>query len=191
VGEIREPEGVKLLCGLILSENISFESVKAKLTEPFGPVDLELEPFVFDFTQYYCEEMGENLRRAFLSFERSIDPGRLAETKALTNRLEREFGQTIEGRLRRRVNIDPGYLEASKLVLASTKNFSHRIYLGEGIFAEVSLIFKQGRFEELEWTYPDYRAKRVKDFLLRVRERYLSQLRRDLTNGKQQTVSRE
>lgn len=177
VGEIGKPEKVKLLCGLILSENISYEEVKATLAAPFGQIDLETEPFPFDFTRYYCTEMGESLKRAILSFANLIDPGDLAEIKILTNRMEARFGEVVPGQLKRRVNIDPGYLEASKLVLASTKNFSHRIYLKGGIFAEVSLIFRQGRFEELEWTYPDYRTKRVKDFLLRVRERYLSQLR--------------
>jgi len=177
VSEIREPEKVKLLCGLILSENMPFYKVRQNLIAPFGPVDFEMEPFPFDFTQYYCGEMGENLKRAFLSFERLVDPKDLAEMKTLTNRMEEKFGKTPGGGLRRRVNIDPGYLEASKFVLASTKNFSHRIYLKVGIFAEVTLIFKQGRFEALEWTYPDYQTAVVKDFLTRVRERYLLQLR--------------
>jgi hypothetical protein len=177
VGEIGKPEKVKLLCGLIFCENISFEEVRAILAAPFGQIDLETEPFPFDFTRYYCAEMGESLKRAILSFANLIDPGDLAEIKILTNRVEAQFGKVVAGQLKRRVNIDPGYLEASKLILASTKNFSHRIYLREGIFAEVTLIFRQGRFEELEWTYPDYRTKRVKDFLLKMRERYLSQLR--------------
>lgn len=178
MGEIGKPERVKLLCGLILSESISFEEVKAILTAPFGRIDLEMEPFPFDFTRYYCAEMGENLRRAILSFANLIDPGDLAEIKVLTNRMEAQFGETIAGRLKRIVNIDPGYLDPSKLVLASTKNFSHRIYLGGGIFGEVTLIFRSGEFRDLEWTYPDYQSAGVKRFLLEVRERYLSSLRR-------------
>ena len=178
MGEIVKPERVKLLCGLILSEGISYEEVKATLTAPFGRIDLEMEPFPFDFTRYYCAEMGESLRRAIVSFANLIDPGDLTELKILTNRMETQFGELVAGQLRRGVNIDPGYLEASKLVLASTKNFSHRVYLREGIFAEVTLVFKSGEFEDLEWTYPDYRSAKVRDFLLEVRERYLSSLRR-------------
>jgi hypothetical protein len=183
VGEIVKPERVKLLCGLILSESISFEEVRATLSAPFGRIDLELEPFPFDFTRYYCAEMGESLRRAILSFANLIDPGDLAEIKILTNRMETQFGEVVSGQLKRRVNIDPGYLETSKLVLASTKNFSHRVYLREGIFGEVTLVFKSGEFADLEWTYPDYRSARVKDFLLEVRERYLSSLRRATGSG--------
>lgn len=113
------------------------------------------------------------MQRKFLSFESLISPQRLAEIKSLTNELEVRF-QRQESE--RGINIDPGYVEAGKLVLATIKNQQHRIYLGKGIYGEVTLRFRKGRFEPWEWTYPDYRSAPYLKFFNRVREIYLEQL---------------
>ncbi len=150
--------------------------MKGELEGLFGPVDMESPPSPFSFTDYYLSELGPDLKRKFLSFGHFIHPKRLAEIKSLANELERRF-QCQEGK--RGINIDPGYLEAGKLVLATTKNQQHRICLGKGIYAEVTLRFRRGRFEPWEWTYPDYRSRAYIDFFTKARKLYLEQLPRD------------
>jgi len=173
VGIAKKPQSVKLIVGLISSSFHLFPAVQGKLEGLFGPVDLESPLIPFSFTNYYNQELGPNLQRKFLSFARLIDPGRLAEIKSLTNELEERFQRPNN---KRGINIDPGYLEPGKLVLATTKNQQHRIYLGQGIYAEVTLRFRRGRFEPWEWTYPDYRSEAYLDFFTRAREIYLEQL---------------
>jgi hypothetical protein len=153
MGKIREPVPMKLICGL-LGRETGFEKARQSLVAEFGSIDYE-SPFVsFDQTDYYAREMGADLSRAWVSFERLVHPGELSEVKLITNRLEMEFSGP-EGH--RTVNLDPGLLDESKLILASTKNYSHRIYLAQGIYAEVTLVYRQGAFRDLAWTYPDYR----------------------------------
>ena len=173
MGIAKKPQSVKLIVGLISSSFHLFPAVQGKLVELFGPVDLESPLIPFSFTKYYNQELGPNPQRQFLSFKPLIHPGRLAEIKSLTNELERKF-QRQKGE--RGINIDPGYLEPGKLVLATTKNQQHRIYLGQGIYAEVTLRFRRGRFQPWEWTYPDYRSTAYLDFFTRAREIYLEQL---------------
>jgi hypothetical protein len=128
-------------------------------------------------TEYYLPEMGEDLKRQFVSFKRLVNPQELAATKILANQLElricRDLGMPEERRL---VNLDPGYLTLSKLVLATTKDFSHRIYLRDGIFAESTLHFEGGRWVSWPWTYPDYASGRYHVFLDEVRELYRQKL---------------
>jgi hypothetical protein len=143
----------------------------------FGPADLESDPISFDFTEYYRDEMGEDLLRQFVSFADLIDPGRLASTKIRTNALERELAAEETGRWKRRVNLDPGYLTAANVVLATTKDFAHRVYLGQGIYAEVTLNFRKDGVTHFEWTYPDYRSGAYDAFFLNVRRRYLAAVR--------------
>ena len=147
--------------------------MRGELEGLFGPVDMESPLIPFSITNYYTPELGPNLQRKFLSFESLINPQRLAEIKSLTNELEVRF-QRQESK--RGINIDPGYLEAGKLVLATIKNQQHRIYLGKGIYGEVTLRFRKGRFEPWEWTYPDYRSAPYLKFFNQVREIYLEQL---------------
>lgn len=147
--------------------------MQGELKGLFGPVDMESPLIPFSFTDYYLSELGPDLKRKLLSFDRLIYPGSLARIKKLTNDLEKRF-QREAGK--RGINIDPGYLEPGKLVLATTKNQQHRIYLGEGIYGEVTLRFRKGRFEPWEWTYPDYRSGVYFGFLTEVRKLYLRQL---------------
>jgi len=177
LGKIRTPSQVKLICGLIFSDTAILQQVLDRLEDKFGPVDVQSEVFPFTHTDYYRKEMGKGLGRKFVAFSRLIRQEQLPEVKLFTNGLEENLSVEIEGQKRRRVNIDPGYLEASKLVLVSTKNFSHRIYLRGGIYAEVALQYREKGFQPLPWTYPDYLTPQVLDFLRRVRMIYMGQVR--------------
>jgi hypothetical protein len=115
--------------------------------------------------------------RQFLSFEKLIDPGRLAKIKLRTNKLEQKLAKVLSVPLPRPANLDPGTIEPSKLVLATTKNYSHRIYIGRKMFAEVTLIFDKGHWRPLDHTYPDYRQQCYFDFFDKVRNRLLEQLK--------------
>lgn len=171
MGQVREVSPVKLLAGLIAACPSLFEAVKERLENEWGPVDCLSEIMDFNYTRYYEKEMGSPLYRQFISFANLIDPGSLAFRKVFTNLLENEL--TGEGK--RKVNIDPGYLTPAKLVLATTKDRSHRIYLRDGIYAEVTLLYYRGKYEPLPWTYPDYRSEGYRRYFARVREICLSQ----------------
>jgi hypothetical protein len=164
---------VKLIVGMFTAQERLFDAACTELTESYGPVDHVSPVWPFEFTTYYAEEFGEGLLRQFLSFQQLIDPVRLRETKLYANDLEQEFA--VQGR--RQINLDPGYIDLSKLVLATTKNHQHRIYLGQGIYAEVTLRFTHKSFRPWEWTYPDYRTDGHIRFFNEVRQTYLTQLR--------------
>lgn len=139
---------------------------------------MESDIWPFDLTDYYEAEMGPGIKRRFLSFERLIQPDALAQIKHETNRIEDEIAQQcLALELPRPVNLDPGYIDLGKLVLATTKDRSHRIYIGQRIYAEVTLHFTQGRWEPWPWTYPDYRQAEYHEFFMRVRQTLLAQRR--------------
>lgn len=170
MGNIHDPERVKLVCGVITGELELLPVVRAKLEADFGPVDLESSPSAFDFTDYYREEMGESLWRIFWAFRNPADPGSLADIKIRTNEIEAEYMHgSGGGGSGRRINLDPGYITENKLVLATTKDFPHRIYLRDGIFAEITLHFRKNSCIYHEWTFPDFRSGRYEDFLLEAR----------------------
>ena len=169
----QEPKPAKLVIGLILKDRALFEHLVAELSAEFGVVDMVSAWLPFDYTSYYEPEMGTPLFRRMLTYKNLIDQDKLAEIKLTTNRLE----QTHLQNGKRRVNIDPGYLLYERFVLASGKNFSHRIYVGRGIYADLTLIYQRGRFEKLPWTYPDYADEPVQEFLIRVRNKYAVDLK--------------
>ena len=173
------PPLVKLLCGMISASSELFDDAAEGMTRTFGPVELAGEVMDFEFTHYYDAEMGSPLKRRLVAFRDCVAPDAIVEAKHATNALEAEFARRAGGRPPRPINLDPGYLEASKLVLASMKNFSHRIYLGRGVYAEVTLMYHKGRWEALPWTFPDYASGRYDPFLTRVRSRYREQLREE------------
>jgi len=168
---------VKLVSGVLYIRSADIEGIDSRLTASFGPIDLRSPAFDFIFTGYYAPEMGGDLKKRFISFQRLIMPDSLADLKNATRRIEADF--SIDGK--RAVNIDPGYLEESKLVLASTKNFSHRIYLRDSIWAEVTMRFAGGKFIKHDWTYPDWSQDLAIDFLMKVRETYRKQLEASVT----------
>ncbi len=163
----------KLVVGVFLKRRALLEPVAEALTVRFGALDLVGPWFNFDFTCYYRAEFGEPLYRRMLAFRDPVDQGGLAAVKEATNAIEVRFAQ---GGLRR-VNIDPGYLVRERFVLASGKNFTHRIYLDSGIYADLTLVYRKGDFQPLPWTYPDYTRPEMLAFLHRVRRKYIADLR--------------
>ena len=163
---------VKPILGLLTSVPDQTESVYAEIIAELGPVDFQTDWIPFESTTYYQEEMGAKLQRQFISFSNLIDPSQLADIKCVTNRLEKHFSQNNK----RIFNLDPGYLTSAKLVLATTKNFAHRIYLHSGIFAEITLTYRGRGFHALEWTYPDYRTPVYLQIFEKIRQKYLNQL---------------
>jgi len=154
--------------GLLSNDPGILPEVTGLLVRSFGRIDFESALIDFDHTQYYAEEFGQGLKRKFLSFERLVDPEKIYTVKVKTNRLEERFSRNGK----RSVNIDPGYLNLSKLILFSTKDYSHRIYLGRGIFAEVTLFYKNNSYNPLPWTYPDYKTKGYLDIFGDMRMLY-------------------
>lgn len=174
MAEAKRPSPVKLIIGVISSSEGVLIKAKQRLKKKFGPLDFESPLMPFDCTKYYEQEMGPNLLRQFLSFQRLIQPEKLAEIKLYTNRLERALTSRQKGPTRA-INLDPGYIEASKLVLATCKNYSHRIYLNRGIFAEVTLHFHDGTFKPYSWTYPDYKTAGYIQSFNTIRAIYMKQ----------------
>ncbi len=165
------PKKTKLIAGLIASDPDCAEKAGAALVKKFGPLDFESAFMDFTATSYYNEELGLGLKKKILSFARLVSPEAMAGVKLTTNRIEKRFSR--QGR--RLVNIDPGYLELSKLVLLTTKNYSHRIYLSKGIYGEITLYYKKDTFRPLEWTYPDYRTVAYIDIFNKIRSIYKEQ----------------
>lgn len=168
------PKPAKLVIGLFMSDRALLPEMSDALVAHYGPLDLVSDWFAFDYTDYYRKEMGPDLSRRMLAFKTLIDPRSLPEIKISTNTLEQEKARDGS----RRVNIDPGYLVPERFVLATGKNFSHRIYLDKGIYADLTLIYSKGRFQTLPWTYPDYAAANMLEFLETVRAAYLTELKR-------------
>lgn len=136
----------------------------------WGPIARTSPSFHFDETDYYQPSMGGELKKTFLTFERLTDPGELAAWKHRTDAWEREYAAIAAHVEPRPLNLDPGYITPAKLVLASTKDHAHRIYLGQGMFAEVTLYFKAGRWQHRDWTFPDYRRADYQQFFMTARE---------------------
>lgn len=162
----------KLITAVLISVPSAWEELIEKLSEEFGELDFRSDAIPFTFTRYYDAEMGTPIVRRFVAFRRLVPPNRLADIKMATNSLENRFRE----RGKRRINLDPGLLALSRLVLATTKEGSHRIALRDGIYAEVTLLFERGDFRSLPWTYPDYRTDRYREVLREIRRMYKSQL---------------
>jgi hypothetical protein len=158
----------KLVIGFIYKDEAIFIKARQKLRKKFGKVDFISIAMDFNYTDYYEAEMGKGLKRRFMSFTKLIPIQDLYRIKLYTNRLEKKF---LTGKSRQ-VNIDPGYLNLAKLVLATTKDYAHRIFLGKGIFAEIALSFKGNSFSANEWTYPDYRSNEYIGIFNQIRKLY-------------------
>ncbi len=175
--ELKEPKPVKLIIGILSADENCLHTSVNLLSQDFGPIDFVSDIWPFEHTDYYKDQTGENILRQFVSFAQLTDPGRLADIKHKTNEIEQTLANQINLGLSRPVNLDPGLIEPSKLVLATTKNYSHRIYIGKKMYAEVTLIYDKGKWRPFEYTYPDYRQKCYHDFFSKVRERLLEQLK--------------
>jgi len=182
LGQVTEPRPVKFISACFSSCAGLIDEARLRMEELFGPVDETSETFSFDQTAYYERQMGGGLLKVLWSFQNLVDPGALVRAKLASNDIEREFAGADRAHVPRPVNIDPGYVTPSKLVLATTKDYSHRIYLGRGIYAEVTLEYTSGAFRPFSWTYPDYRTEGCRQFFERVRKKLLGQLR-SLSDG--------
>ena len=156
-----------------MKEKTLLGPVAGVLAEKFGAIDMVSSWFPFDLTEYYRHEMGAPLFRRVLTFKELIDQSALSEIKIQTNTIEEKHVK----KGKRRVNIDPGYMIHERFVLATGKNFTHRIYIGRGIYADLTLIYQKGKFQRLPWTYPDYTEKKMLGFLKLVRDKYMADLR--------------
>jgi hypothetical protein len=173
MGKSTSPDQVKLIIGFIFKEEGFLKKAEGILLRHFGAIDLESPILPFDYTDYYQKEIGSGLSRKFVSFKKLIPSQKLASVKILTNKIEEKL--SLKGR--RRINIDPGYLTLAKLVLASTKDYSHRIHLSNGIFAEITLCYQNKIFQPREWTYPDYRSAEYLHIFNDIRNIYAQQIK--------------
>ena len=180
--KLNVPKPVKLIIGILAANNKCLNAAVDVLIDNFGRTDFISDIWPFDKTDYYNKQTGTRILRQFISMERLIDPGKLTKIKLKTNKLEQKLVKMLALPLPRPVNLDPGIIEPSKLVLATTKNYSHRIYIGRNIYAEVTLIFDKGRWRPMEHTYPDYRQQCYFDFFEKVRTRLLQQLKLSRTD---------
>ena len=167
------PEPAKLVVSLLLKEKDIVVDVAKDLSDKLGSVDMVSSWFPFDCTEYYKAEMGSSLFRRVFAFKNLIKQGALAEIKLATNDIENKYSKNGK----RIVNLDPGYMIKSKFVLATGKNYSHRIYIGKGIYADLTLIYTKGLFQKLPWTYPDYADKIMLSYLNLIRNKYLADLK--------------
>jgi hypothetical protein len=166
-------EPVKLFFSIFANETTLLNETINILSSAYGQPDFISEIMLFDYTNYYSAEMGENLVRRFLSMEKLIRPEILPEIKLATNEIEDK--STLN--LRRQVNIDPGYISKAHLILATGKAYTHRPYLRDGIYADLTLVYQGKKFCSLPWTYPDYADEKQKLMLGKIRDRYLLQLK--------------
>lgn len=166
MGRVRHPDPVLLFVGTLYCDESVLHDAHKLLEKHFGDFFLEGPSIPWDYSTYYHHEIGCPLLRQFLFFKTLIDPSNLADIKLKTNEIEDIL--SFEGK--RRINLDPGYLTLSNIVLASTKNYAHRIYLGKGIFGEVTLIYKGETYHPHLFTYRDYQDKTYIDMFLNVRE---------------------
>lgn len=178
MGNIVSHPPVMLVLGAFSRHETAFEWARQIASQAWGPIAFESDVFDFDDTDYYKRSMGDSLRKMFFAFEQFVDPGRLPEFKLTTNDWEESFRTANEYPEPRPLNLDPGYISEAKLVLATTKDRNHRIYLDRGIFAEVTLDYQRGgHWRASEWTYPDYRSSRYHSFFTRCRSALRSHLR--------------
>ncbi len=180
MGNPTHPKPVKLIASLIYKKKEHLAKALRKMGFHWSPLDFISETMEFNYTDYYEAEMGKGLRRKIISFETLINPGQLPSIKHLTNEIEATLSSKPKRRL---VNIDSGYINASHLILATTKPGPHRPYLQNGIYADLALLYQEKSFRSLPWTYPDYRSEKMIAAMNSLRKKYLFQLKfqRDFT----------
>jgi hypothetical protein len=183
MGIIKDPAPVKYFCGIITAFPAVVEPVRIALEKILGEVDAIAGPFRWDYTSYYSKEMGEALQKYFLSFKELRSPAELSVIKIGTNSIEDETAVVFQ-QVARPVNLDPGYISSAAMILASTKPFSHRIYIGGGVYAQVDYQFKEkGRIEFNPWVYPDYKTTEYLDFFGSIRKELIKELNANRRGG--------
>jgi len=196
MGKTKKPKAVKLIIGMLAKSQKLFDKAEEFFIKDFGPIDYKSPVIPFNHTDYYKKEFGPALKRNFISFKKLVSPEKIAKIKLITNSIEQKLAigfnpsrlrsknivrasplKRTSRELKRQVNIDPGYVSDAKLILATTKDYYHRIYLGHGIYAEVTLMWRKGSFKPFEWTFPDYRSKEYIDILNTIRNNYMNHFR--------------
>lgn len=170
---VRFPDAVKLIVSILAVNTRQMDDVIGQLGEYYGTPDVISVLHGFYYTDYYAPEMGSTLIRRFLSFRALVRPELLPEIKMTTNRIEDKQSEEAK----RQVNLDPGYISSAHLILATGKGYTHRPYLHRGIYADLTLVFRDKTFHPLPWTYPDYADARQIIFFNRIRQRYMKQLK--------------
>ncbi|MBN1382969.1 MAG: DUF4416 family protein [Deltaproteobacteria bacterium] len=168
-----DAEAVKLIMSVFSADNQLLNEALKDLHRLYGDPDFISSPIPFDYTSYYAAEMGLPLLRRYVSFENLVKPESLPDIKSATNELEDRYSINS----RRTVNIDPGYLGHANLILATGKGYTHRPYLRDGIYADLTLIYQNGTFQSLSWTYPDYAAPETIAMFNKIRARYILQMK--------------
>lgn len=168
MGSPAVPHEVMLFCSILYNSADSSGKAVAELKEAYGPASYESQPFPFTYTSYYEKEMGFPLHRILMAFENLVPRNSLPDVKNLTNGIEDKLA--ISGH--RSVNIDPGILSLENVCLATTKPYSHRIYLDKGIWAEVTLMYQKDSYQALPWTYPDYASHELTGMFNHLRGLY-------------------
>lgn len=179
VGEIIKPPSMaKYFFALTSIERAPHAAVESLLSEKLGALDIRSEIFCFsDFSHYYDDELGGRCWKYLVSLKDLLPVDQIVATKLVTEELEESFGRHVKNVRRRTVNIDPGFLTGWQVVLSSAKNHSHRLYMGQGVYCELTLLYRDGDFQSLPWTYPDYVDSTVLGFLRRTRSEYRRQLK--------------
>ena len=173
MGQVYEFEKEKLIVGVIYNDEEIYNQALKMLTEEFGEIDGESERFSFskEFSDYYDEELGGEGQRVIFSFRDTVDASRQAEIKKKTNEMERILSK--DGN--RLINLDPGFINHGRLMLATTKKAGFRIPLSDGIYTELTLFWAKGAWHKLPWSYRDYQSEKVQRFLTATRKRYLAE----------------
>lgn len=171
MGEPTPHPPVLLLLAAFSRYDDALDWAREKAVAAWGPLDRESPHFDFQETHYYDPTMGAGLKKVFFTFQRPFEPEKLVEIKLATNRWEEEYAAQAGKSEPRPLNLDPGYLTPAKLVLASTKDFAHRIYLSQGIYAEITLQYRHRRWQSHEYTFPDYRREDYQRFFSECREK--------------------
>jgi len=177
-----DPKPQKLIAGLLGADVHCLEAACDALEKQFGEIDLRSDVWDFEYTAYYRDEIGPTILRQFISFTKLVNPGELAQIKHDTNTLEEGLAIILNKGYPRPINIDPGLIEPGKLVLATTKNYCHRVYIGKQMWAEVTLIYEKGAWKTMPYTYPDYRDSKYHQFFEKVRHRLLEQLKSETSH---------
>ena len=174
MSKLNEPPLVSLFFSIIFNSDSEFDNCINDLVNEYGDIELWSDRFNFEFSDYYNEEMGNRLFRKFISFKKLINRDKIVDIKIYSNILEEKY--SIKGK--RTINLDPGYLSAEHLLLSTGKSFSHRPYLGQGVYADLTLLYQNNRFKPLEWTYPDYKTEQIQTYFYKLRKLYLHKLRK-------------
>ena len=190
MGQVHQVKLVKFIVGILAIDEDYLPAARDLLNKHLGTIDLCSPVWPFTSTKYYAQEMSESLYRQFVSLAQPSDPACLVDLKLASNAAEL-LDADNRGRPRQRaLNLDPGYITPAKLVLATTKDYSHRVYLDRGIYAEATLCFQAGAWEAWPWTYPDYAASTYHGFFVQVRDRLMEQLRGGLDGGQPMSSER-